>query len=120
METKTYAGYLIEKDIGEADDILHLSSLEDPLCEELEDELNGKQVTVRYWITVKECTKEQAQECFIGKLYGKLEAEYEARYSEYTGYLWTDEELKIGGHDLFRELSSNIGKWLILEINIHD
>ena len=50
------------------------------------------------------------------KFIGGIEADFNPRYSEITGYLWTDEELNVGGHDLMAELKSNVGKWLILEI----
>lgn len=114
-ETKTYAGLLSLHSYGEADDVLFLSTVTDPLAEELEW-MEGKNVTVRYWITDKPATKEEAQEDFIRQLFGKADVLFGSRYSEMTGYLWTDEELKVGGHDLIEELKSYIGQWLILEI----
>ena len=45
-----------------------------------------------------------------------LDMQYIHRYSEETGYLWTDEKLEIGGHDILKELYSYIGKYLYLEI----
>ncbi|MNJ80064.1 hypothetical protein D3C77_783070 [compost metagenome] len=50
---------------------------------------------------------------------GFCDVGYGARYSELTGYLWTDEYLKVGGHDIIEELRSYVGKWLILEIEVH-
>jgi hypothetical protein len=41
------------------------------------------------------------------------------RYSETTGYLWTDEKLQVGGHDLIEELSGSAGKFLIFEADVH-
>ena len=41
-------------------------------------------------------------------------------YSELTGYPWTDEWLKIGGHNLIKELESYRDKWAILEIEVHE
>lgn len=117
---KTYEGLLSLHSYGEADDILFLSSERDPLCEVFEDSLARKLVTIRYWITDTQATKEQAQESFIRKLYGETYCKFGARYSELTGYLWTDEKCQIGGHDLIKELKSYIGKWLILEVNIHE
>lgn len=116
---KTYKGLLTLHSWGEADDILFLSSLCEPLAEQLEDDIARKQVTARYWITDRECTKDEAVEDFIGKLHGKVECDFGVRYSEITGYLWTDEKCKIGGHDLLAELRSHVGKWLILEVKIH-
>ncbi len=120
MKQKLYSGYLSKKDYEDAYDVLFLSSVDDPLTEELMDALDQKQVTIRYWVTKKECTKDQAQEFFIRELFGELNAEYSPCYSEATGYLWTTEELNIGGHNLLDELSSYVEKYLILEIDIHD
>ena len=49
-----------------------------------------------------------------------LDIEYSHAYSEYTGYLWTDEKLVIGGHDLLNEIKGNIGKYIHLEIEKED
>lgn len=91
---------------------------EEPLAERLEF-MDGRQVTVRYWIAEKECTKEEAVEDFAGALMGRAEADFGARYSEYTGYLWTDENIGVGGHDLLRELRGYDRQFLILEVEVH-
>ena len=116
MNSRTYTGLLSLHIYGEADDILFLSTLLDPLAEELEW-MKGKNVTVRYWITDKQVSKEDAVEGFVGQLMGIADCEFGARYTEVTGYLGTDEELNVGGHDLISELKSAVGKWLILEID---
>lgn len=117
---KIYKGFLRFKDYGESYDVLFLSSIEDPFCEELDDLISGKNITLSYYICEKEMTKEQAQEGFIKTLLGCAESEFTERYSELTGYLWTDEELKVGGHDLLSELSSYRDRYLIMEIEIHN
>lgn len=123
LETKTYAGKLY--DGGKGIFALSLKDSVDPdqefesLVELLQDEISGKLVTVRYWITDQKTTKEEAQEEFLKTLFGVLDARFSAHYSEATGFLWADEELNVGGHDLFAELESHMGKWLILEIDIH-
>jgi len=119
METKTYQGLLSLHDWGDAYDILFLSSLESPLGEVLQDDIAKKEVTVRYWITDKEATKEEAIKSLLATLSGVADCDFGSKYSEITGYLWTDEECNIGGHDLLGELHSYVGKWLILEIDIH-
>ncbi len=116
----TYSGTLALHSYGEADDILFLSSLANPLAEVLQDDIARKTVTARYWITDKPVSKAEAQECFIRQLMGDAGCKFGSRYSEITGYLWTDEEVKIGGHDLMAELRSYVGKFLILEIETHD
>ena len=116
---KTYTGVLALGPFGEGVDILFLSSHERPLAEELQW-MCGKRATVRYWITNAPATKTEAQESFIRQLSGDVDGKFESRYSEITGYLWTDENLTVGGHDLIAELKSYAGKYLILEIEAND
>ena len=115
MKTKTYEGLLSLHSWGEASDVLYLSSVHDPLADELSF-LCGKKATVRYWLTHKQCSKDEASEAFTNTLLGLCDIRINSRYSEYTGYLWTDEDLNIGGHNLLEELKSSAGKWLILEV----
>ncbi|MNP20812.1 hypothetical protein D3C76_1134040 [compost metagenome] len=89
-----------------------------PLAERLE-EIQSRTVTARYWVCEEKCTKEQAQDSFLRHVMGFCDVDHTARYSEYTGYLWTDEYLNVGGHDIIAELRSYIGEWLILEIEVH-
>lgn len=92
----------------------------EPIAEEL-DYLSGKVVTVKYYIANKEGSEEELKEDFlINTLYGNLESDYGACYSEMTGYLWTNDNLKIGGHDLRQELESYAGKYLYLIIEIDE
>jgi hypothetical protein len=112
---KTYQGLLTLHSWGESDDVLFLSSLREPLAEEL-SWMHGKKVCIRYWITNKECSKNEAAEAAMLIMIGAANVILEAAYSDITGYLWTDEELNIGGHNLMTELKSNVGKWLILEV----
>jgi len=50
-------------------------------------------------------------------LYGEGEAEYEDVYTEWTGYLWTNESIHVGGHNLLREINSHLGRYLWMEID---
>lgn len=115
MKTKTYEGLLCLHSWGDASDVLYLSSIHDPVSDELEF-LSGKKATVRYWINDKKCSKSEADEAFMSTLFGSCDVGISSRYSELTGYLWTDEDLNVGGHDLLAELKSSVGKWLILEV----
>jgi hypothetical protein len=118
MEQLTLSGLICIHDFGEASGILFLSAHTEPVASILHDQIRGKNVNIRYWITDKEATKEEAKADFIESISGKAETDYGSRYSDYTGYLWTDEECKIGGHDLIEEIKANKGKWLHLEIDI--
>lgn len=75
-----------------------------------------KFVTVRYVISDVEIPEDQITEAIVRHLTGAPKFDYGMRYSELTGYLWTDENLQVGGHDLLTELKSNVGKYLHLEI----
>jgi hypothetical protein len=146
MKNIIYAGWIREKNFGEADNIIYLgregstytdsadpnTTLEDldtdgiyfeneeiPLADVLQSSIARKQVSVYYWITDQQCTKDEAREQFLKKLYGAADCEFRSRYSDITGYLWTDEDLVIGGHDLLDELRSNVGGFVILDITVH-
>lgn len=111
--SKIHSGFLKIGSNGEEDDILFLDS--EPISKELEY-LCRKFVTVRYYISDKEVSIEQAEELLINSLFGIVNSDYGMRYSELTGYLWTDELLMVGGHNLLQELKTFDGKYLILVV----
>jgi len=76
----------------------------------------GRYLSVRYFIADAERSREELDESLVRQIIGAGEAEFHHRYSEITGYLWTDEEIRVGGHDLLDELTGCIGKFLHLEI----
>lgn len=106
--------YLTEDKIEKSDE---------PLAEQL-SYLHGKFATVRYYVSDQAMTQENAEKLFIeslfGALYGEVEADYRIRYSEHTGYLWTDEILNVGGHDLIEEFKTHLNKYLILLIDVNE
>ncbi len=55
----------------------------------------------------------------IVSMEGLVDSEYYHRYSDYTGYLWTEEDFKCGGHDLIKILSSHKGEYIHLEIDLY-
>lgn len=117
----TFAG-LLKEGYAESDEALVLDDPDErdrPLVELLEEAIAGKQVTVRYWITDKQVTRDEVEEAFLKTVLGLAEVEWFYHYSDITGYMWTDEELNVGGHDLLAELKSHLGKWVILEIEVH-
>ena len=118
MKTKTYKGWLGHDEydfltitkVGEKSDL--------PLAELItEDWKKGDQVSLRYYIADKPMTENQATGALIQKLYGgDLDAEYDLEaYSEYTIEAW-EEGLKIGGHDLIKELEGYSGKYIIVVV----
>lgn len=110
------SGYIEDKSFNGGDYEAISVDGKSSLAETIYDGFEGVTVSVRYWICNKECSKEEASELFVKTLFGEVDSKAGAAYSEVTGFLWFDEEAKIGGHDLMEELRSNIGKFLILEI----
>jgi hypothetical protein len=115
---KIYQGIIREGDYGENYAAILLDGLDSPLAELVADDMDehGHYLTVRYFISDEPRTEAQLIEGLLQRLAGAADAKYEDVYSEYTGYLWTDQELEVGGHDLLAELEGNQGKFLWLEI----
>ena len=124
MHRKTYRGMLVLGSNGEEDDILFLEpreSFDVPLAEIIKDDLSmyGNFLSVHLYISDKEIPADKVEESFVMSFYGLGDADYWMHFSEYTGYLWTDEDLKVGGHDLLEQLKSNKGKYLHMVIDFH-
>ena len=92
----------------------------DPIVNLIEDLVNNV-VTVRYWISSNPLkTVEEADTQTLEQVYGALDAEIEHRYSDITGYLWTDEHFKVGGHDLIPILEAEENYYLLMEVTVHE
>lgn len=93
------------------------------LVKELNEILYRKQVTVRYMVSEDPITNANDllnlySEGFVTHQ-GAGSCSFSHAYSELTGYLWTDESLEVGGHDLLKELDINVNKYLHLEVEVH-
>lgn len=120
MKKLVYKGFIKEGSKGENDYALFIGETSEPIAEVFDEEIQLKQVTIRYWISNVEKTKEELDENTVLTIAGAVDADYYDRYSEYTGYLWTDEKLNIGGHDLLGQLRNNIGKFIYLEVEVYN
>jgi len=110
---KNYSGFLNIDEYG------CLTIGDNYLIDLIDDDFKkGDKIFIRYYITDKEVTDEEAAKAHIIKTIGgeidELDFILDA-YSEYT-ILDYNEELKIGGHDLFDELCNSDGKYLNLII----
>lgn len=121
--TIEYRGWLVAAPWGEAYDILYLTAdrahlEDDPLASVIEHDMwrYGQYLSVHYHIADVEQTTEQFDEALAHMLVGYTKADVGHHYSEITGYLWTDEKIQVGGHDLISGLHSYLGKYCQLTI----
>ena len=83
-----------------------------------------KLVTVRYGISdkpIKDLDVLMAD--YVMQLYGDSELKSTIFATDVTGYIWTNENFQVGGHDIIEEIDAewtNNGKYLFLEITIHE
>ena len=116
MDTENYEGTAVlglGKEIGKGAEILAEKLLD--LLEE-----HGETWSVRYFITEEQKSPDELDLALAKVATGLADIDYHMWYSEITGYLWTDEEIVVGGHDLLTELMNYTGKWLHLEIEIEE
>lgn len=116
--TITYSGKITFDLSGDDCDALFVGGCN--ILSKLNDEIDGQAVSVKYYISEVELTEAQLLENSLMSLCGGADVEYEACYSEYTGYLYHSKGLQIGGHDLLEELIDAQGEYLHLIIEIHD
>ena len=116
--TEKYIGRIQRFVNYEDHETIKLSTKEEPLSEIIEEDIRlyGKYLSVSYFVSDKYIQEDQVVTEWLNTINGIGNAEYNMRYSEITGYLFTDEELIVGGHDLLEELESFIDKWIYLEI----
>jgi len=89
-------------------------------------EQNGNKVQLSYWISDNPCKKEDMLESWLKKIHGAIETDCDEVYQgswTYGGGSWASYDknysFKIGGHDLFQELSEQDGRFIILELNFN-
>lgn len=80
----------------------------------------GAYLSVQYFVSNVELPLETLQIEWLNRMEGLSDAKYEVRWSDITGYLWTDEDIHIGGHDLLEELQLYVGKFLHCEVIYSD
>lgn len=113
-----YKGLIHRREYRDNSDALFIGYASKPIAYQFQQDIYKKFITVRYWLSDTEKTLEELKENTLLSISGSLEANYSDRYSDYTGYLWTDEELVIGNHNILNELSSNIGKFIYIEVTV--
>jgi len=112
---------------GEDDDAIYVGDI--ALLPHLQEEIFGDdfwmrdylkcQISVRYLISTKPIKDVETMIAdYFMQLEGEMELEYSSKYSEYTGYLWTDKTFVIGGHNLLNEIYDSCDKdnYIYLEL----
>lgn len=134
--TKTYQGKIsVESWLEQSNAVLVGSySIACRVSEDMEE--HGRYLTVRWAIANQPVTLEESAMHVLSMLDGVEQdglaiidggdlyhweddtaVKYFTAYSEITGYLWTEENLQIGGHDMLAILRENEGRFLVMEID---
>ena len=94
---------------------------ESPLVERVKGYLwqVGEFASVRYATASSPIDEDKFIDLEIRTSLGETDAKYNEHYSDLTGYLWTDEELQVGGHDLLNELKTYADQYLYMEITFY-
>jgi hypothetical protein len=120
VATETYRGMITVGDHGDSMDVLFLGHphYEEPLAELICDDIeeHGNYLTVRYWTADAPMSDDAIKTAAVRLVLGDADVKFEPHYSEITGYLWTTEEIEVGGHDLLEELTAQVGRYCLLEI----
>ena len=130
MKVFTYEGWLDVRDDANGEKAIFLfenqkPSRHDVLCEEplfkrITEETNfrGEKVFVRWWAAGRQATRQELSDDIAMQALGAGDCKYYARFSDLTGYLWTDNWFKVGDHDIKAELETLKGMWVLLEIEV--
>lgn len=91
---------------------------DEPLSQRME-KYTDSFITVRFFISDTDNSIEELRHNLILSVAGSCNADYGPHYSELTGYLWTDDDLSIGEHNIIDIISNYDGKYLYMEIEKH-
>lgn len=107
---------------ADADDCTAIQTEDENIifAEFFKENLDNKQVSISYYISDKPLTRKELEKQHIDKIMGIVDASCYPVYSDVTGYLWTEEDCKIGGHNLLEEINNYEGKYIDMQIVIHN
>ena len=93
-----------------------------PLTKEMEDRYNWRSsyASIQMLTGKTPIDMDHIDETKIVSMMGLVESHYYHRYSDYTGYLWTEEGFKCGGHDSPKILQSHMGEYIHMEIELYE
>ena len=85
---------------------------------ELLEEFSGKQVWCNYAFSTEPLTPELVLQAAIDTAEGEVDARYSVAWSEITGYLWTNNDGNIGGHDMIAIFEQHVGEYAALIVEV--
>ena len=93
-----------------------------PFTKEMEDKCGwrGSYASIQMLTGSTPIDLDHIDETKIVSMMGEVSSHYYHRYSDYTGYLWTEEGFKCGGHDIPKILRSHIGEYIHMEIELYE
>lgn len=93
-----------------------------PFTKEMEDKCGWKNryASIQMLTGDTPIDLDHIDETKIVSMEGIVDSHYYHQYSDYTGYLWTNEGFKCGGHDIPKILRSYIGKYIHMEIELYE
>jgi hypothetical protein len=107
-------GLVTEREYGDDFDVLFIGHY--CVAEWAAETFADREVTVRYWSSAAELPEDDLKRLAVETILGQVDARYDAQYSEVTGYLWTDADFNVGGHDMLARLKSELGRYVLLEV----
>lgn len=92
-----------------------------PFTQEMEDRCgwNNRYANIYMLTGNTPIDLDNIEETKIVSMMGWVESEYYHTYSDCTGYLWTNEEFKCGGHDIPNILRNHLGEYIHMEIELY-
>lgn len=92
-----------------------------PFCKAMEDKCGwrGKYASIQMLTGDTPIDVDHIDETKIVSMMGEVTSDYYHCYSDLTGYLWTTEKFKCGGHDIPAILSSHMGEYVHMEIELY-
>lgn len=93
-----------------------------PLTKEMENKCGWSKyvASVQMLIGDTPIDTDHINETKVVSMEGIVDSKYYHRYSDLTGYLWTEEGFKVGGHDIPAILQANVGKYIYMEIELYE
>ena len=89
-------------------------------CPEMEQRIawRRREANVRMAFSDAPIEPENFEKRLIESYYGEVDSKCFVHYSELSGHLWTDEDFKVGGHDLLEILKRHEGQFCHIELEL--